>query len=458
MEHAPLVTVVVLNYNGAAIIGRCLDHLLAQTYQRMQLIVVDNASSDDSRAILDRYAAGGRVTVVYSAENLGCASGRNLGLRVAEGEIVAFMDNDGYASPTWLAEAVGLLTGKACIGAVAALVFFNRHKLILNGAGGTLNRRGYGGDFCFKEPFEFARLPYHVLYPMGCGMVVHRHVLDAMGGFDDALFNYYDDVEIGLWVWRLGLEVALAPEAWVDHDFGGADAFNRNKALLCERNRIRTVLKYFPIPRLPLWFLHELASLVPRPGREHQTIAYRAWAWNLPRLPSALRRRWRFRRGGPGGFWALIHPSWGTFPPPRPENQLNRPDPRAASAVLDACDAAAPLNFGWYPVEHGDYYPMRWTSAAASAYVRIPARASKAEVTWRAPSGDQQTVLRLRLVDRPATAWQATDTPPTRWETSRYPCTVPPGVYELQLLTDPPYRDAGGRELGVGVARIAFPV
>jgi hypothetical protein len=88
----------------------------------------------------------------------------------------------------------------------------------------------------------------------------------------------------------------------------------------------------------------------------------------------------------------------------------------------------------------------------------VPFRASHAEVTWRAPSGDQQTVLRLRPVDRPTTTWQATDIPPTRWETTRYPCVVPPGVYELQLLTDPPYRDAGGRELGVGVARIAFPV
>lgn len=458
MDATPLVSVIVLNYNGAAIIERCLAHLLAQTYRRTEIIVVDNASHDASLATLERYAADGRITLVRSPANVGCPAGRNLGLRAATGEVIAFMDDDGYASPTWLAEAVGVLGSSDTIGAVAALVFFNRHKLILNGAGATLNRRGYGGDFCFNEPFEFARLPHHVLYPMGCGMVVRRQVLEAMGDFDADLFNYYDDVELGLWVWRMGLQVALAPEAWVDHDFSSSDAWNRNKARLCERNRIRTVIKYFPIPRLPLWLLHELASLLPRPRHPDVTIPYAAWAWNLRRLPSALRRRLRFRRAGPGGFWTLVHPSWGAFPPPRPNSARCRPDPAKAGDGLEASGNGAALNFGWYPAEHDPYHAMRWTSPAASAYVRVAGGTTHLEVVWRAASGDQQTTLRLRPVDRPVTAWQAIDTPPTRWDAWRYPCSLPAGVYELQLLTDPPYRDVHGRELGVGIARIAFPM
>jgi hypothetical protein len=62
----------------------------------------------------------------------------------------------------------------------------------------------------------------------------------------------------------------------------------------------------------------------------------------------------------------------------------------------------------------------------------------------------------LRPIDRPVTAWQWTDTPPTHWGIWRHSCALPPGVYELQVLTDPPYRDPHGRELGVGIARIAF--
>jgi GT2 family glycosyltransferase len=264
MDASPLVSVIVLNFNGAAILPRCLEHLLAQTYSAREIIVVDNASTDGSAAVLSAYAERG-VRTVASATNRGCAGGRNAGIEAARGDVIAFMDNDGYADPHWLAEAIAALTAADGIGAVAPLVFFDRQGLVLNGAGGTLNRRGYGGDYCFQEPYEFAQLPHAVLYPMGCGMVVRRQVLEAMDGFDEELFNYYDDVEVGVWAWRLGLQVVCAPRAWVDHGFGSTDVLNRNKVALCERNRIRTILKYFPAHLLPAWAVREVGSLlVPR--------------------------------------------------------------------------------------------------------------------------------------------------------------------------------------------------
>src|SRR4051794_7937309 len=120
MTDAPLVSIIVLNFNGAAILPRCLDHLLAQTYQPCEILVVDNASSDGSDAVLGAYAERG-VRAVFSPANLGCAGGRNFGLQSARGEIVAFMDNDGYADPRWLAESVAVLQSDERIGAVAPL-------------------------------------------------------------------------------------------------------------------------------------------------------------------------------------------------------------------------------------------------------------------------------------------------------------------------------------------------
>ena len=453
MDPAPLVSIIVLNFNGEHIIARCLDHLLAQTYQPIEILVVDNASTDRSREILEGYA--GKIRLLASDRNHGCAGGRNVGLAAANGAIVAFMDNDGYAAPTWLAEAVRLLHDVR-VGAVAPLVFFNRHKLVLNGAGGTLNRRGYGGDFCFREPYEFARLPRHVLYPMGCGMVVRRAVLDAMQGFDEQLFNYYDDVEVGVWSWRTGFEVLCAPAAWVDHDFGGSDVINRNKVLLCERNRIRTVLKYFPAGALPRWLFTELLSFFHLRPAWMWTIPYRAWGWNLANLGTALGIRRRFR-ARPCNLDPLIFPTWGEFPPPRPNSHLNRPEPARAGTELsfDGRDESQ-LNFGWYPLERDAQAELRWTTAAASCFVRVPSGAAHLEITWRAAAADQRTALRLRRLGELAPAWETLDAPATEWHTRRYACAPEAGAYELQLLTTPPVADRGGRELGVAVTRLAI--
>src|SRR5260370_13514924 len=127
---------------------------------------------------------------------------------------------------------------------------------------------------------------------MGCGMVVRKDVLDRVGPLDEKLFNYYDDVELGIRTWKSGFEVVVAPDAWVDHGFSYSDKIFGNKVFLCERNRIRTVLKYFPARRLPVWFARE-AALCARLEHHLLTTMLKAWLWNLAHLPSAL--KWRHK-------------------------------------------------------------------------------------------------------------------------------------------------------------------
>ncbi|MEO2166766.1 MAG: glycosyltransferase family A protein [bacterium] len=101
--HAlPLVSVVVLNFNGEEVLSRCLESLDRQTHPNYEIIVVDNASSDASLAILEAHLPSAKLTVVRSETNRGVPGGRNLGVLHAQGEIVAFIDNDGYARPDWL--------------------------------------------------------------------------------------------------------------------------------------------------------------------------------------------------------------------------------------------------------------------------------------------------------------------------------------------------------------------
>ena len=90
-----LVSVIVLNLNGEKILRNCIDHLLRQTYRNLEIIVIDNGSTDGSVAVLEQYLGTGKLSVVRCHKNLGVPGGRNLGVWHAQGEILAFMDNDG---------------------------------------------------------------------------------------------------------------------------------------------------------------------------------------------------------------------------------------------------------------------------------------------------------------------------------------------------------------------------
>ena len=97
----PDVSVIVPVYNRAKVIRPCLDSILAVDYpvDRLELIVVDNASTDDTPRVLEQYAA--RIRIIREAKR-GPAAARNAGLRVARGEVAAFTDSDCQVEQSWL--------------------------------------------------------------------------------------------------------------------------------------------------------------------------------------------------------------------------------------------------------------------------------------------------------------------------------------------------------------------
>ena len=454
----PLASVIVPTLNGAAVIGRCLEQLLAQTHPRVEVIVVDDGSADATSAVVEPIARNAACTLVHQPTTRGIAAARNRGLQQARGEVIAFIDADGYADPNRLAEAIRTLAADTSLGAVAALVFFDEHKLILNGAGGTLNYRGYALDWGFDAPYEFAALPHEVLYPMGCGMVVRRTVMEAIAPLDEAVTNYYDDVELGIRVWASGARVVVCPTAWVDHGFGGSDPHGRHRLLLSERHRIRTALKYFPAAHLVPWLVREFRLLDYLRVRGRRAIPFAAWAWNLRHLSSAwaIRRRWAqaHRR-----FWPFLLPAWRLPARRAVPNRAFRPDPAAAGPRLrlDGTADAAQLNFGWYAAEHDSTNDFRPCAAVASAFVRLASPAEECVVIWRGSRAIEETVLLVRPLGDRTPIWQtALAPPPVAWEQRRLACQLPAGAYEVLLRSAPAWVDPDGRERGLDIAALQF--
>ena len=109
MKQSPRISVIVPVYNVAAWLPRCVDSILAQTCKNMEILLVDDGSSDASGRICDAYAEKDpRIRVVHK-ENGGLSSARNAGLDMASGEYLGFVDSDDWIEPGMYAEMLGLM-------------------------------------------------------------------------------------------------------------------------------------------------------------------------------------------------------------------------------------------------------------------------------------------------------------------------------------------------------------
>jgi GT2 family glycosyltransferase len=454
--------VIVVCWNAADVLGRCLDHLFAQDYADHELIVVDDGSQDDTVEVAEAASRKGEMTLVRSPRNRGCPSARNLGLHHASGEIVAFIDADGFAAPSWLRHIVESFDEDPTIGGVASTVFFDANPLVINGAGGIVNRQGWAADLSMNESYEHAEIASEALYPMGCGMALRRSALERVGPFDDRMLNYYDDVDYGTRLWRAGYRVLVAPDAWIDHGFGGAGGDSAQKRLLCERHRMRVVLKHASAGTLARWAVQEGRALTRAPA-PRRALKIRATAWNLWHMPSVLATRWRLRRA-PRVPDRLVDPSWGDgFPAGVPP--LSIPRPETATSRIDMADPASSgrLLYGWFPAEAVDGRSYRWAGERAAGLIRLDAPAKRLRLDYAHVPVDIGGVdVSVRLVGSPDPLTPVWSTRLT-WQylarsIENHPLALSAGDYEVVFCaregwSDPPLET---RSLGFALSSMSF--
>jgi glycosyltransferase involved in cell wall biosynthesis len=181
----PQVSAIIAVYNGAATVAQAIDSVLAQTFGDLDLIVVNDGSTDGTPSVLRSY--GDRIRVV-DQPNRGVAAARNAGVRASRGEYIAFLDSDDAWAPTKIARAVAALeAAPSCV-----LAFSN--LTIVDSAGHRLSEAMVGSERAYAPTLDemLARL-----WPiMPTAIVVRREALDAVGGFCEEFRScgHYDDV------------------------------------------------------------------------------------------------------------------------------------------------------------------------------------------------------------------------------------------------------------------------
>lgn len=242
----PAVAVVVVNYNGADDTIACLDGIaeLSWPADRLQVVVVDNASRGDDVARIRAAHPGARV--IASETNLGFAAGCNRGVAEATGEHVVFLNNDARPDPEFLRAAVRELEAQPDVGAVAAKVLDWEGKAV-DFAGGSLSWYGQAFKDRVGEIVGGPDDPRDVLFGTGSALVVRRSAFDAVGGFDERYFMFFEDVDLGWRLWLAGHRVRYVPDAVAYHrhhaSMTGLGAWREQ--FLLERNALYTIYKNY---------------------------------------------------------------------------------------------------------------------------------------------------------------------------------------------------------------------
>jgi GT2 family glycosyltransferase len=311
----PLVSVIIVNWNGKHLLGECLDSILAQRFKDFEIIVVDNGSRDGSVGFLhERYP---RIRVEGLPENLGFAGGNNVGLRIASGKYLALLNNDTKVDPAWLESLLKEAEiSPTAIGMWACKILSYENPGIIDNVGLLLYPDGLGRG---KGRLERDQGQYdqtgEALFPSGCAGLYRKSMLDEIGLFDEEFFAYADDVDLGLRARLAGWGCIYVPSARVYHKYSSSSsAYSLLKAFLVERNRIWVLLKYYPLELIlisPYFTLKRLLvhlcgalSHKGASGRfaERHSVVHafaillKAWYSALIKLPHVLRQRRSFSR------------------------------------------------------------------------------------------------------------------------------------------------------------------
>lgn len=252
MNSHPLISIVLVAWNSAAYMPRCFQHLLAQTVQDFEVIVIDNGSKDDGCVGLREKYPTLALRVERLETNHGFSFANNLGAQLATGKWLTLLNTDAFPEPDWLERLLEAAQ-------MHPNAFFSSRQLqadapeLLDGEGdvyhvsGLAWRNGYGSR---TYPLNETR---EIFSACGAAAFFPREEFLSAGGFDEDYLSYHEDVDLGFRLRLRGLKCFLVPRAVVHHvgsvTFGKKSDFSIYHG---HRNLVWTYAK--DMPSVLFWF------------------------------------------------------------------------------------------------------------------------------------------------------------------------------------------------------------
>jgi len=303
MKGFPLVSIIIANWNGGKVYGRCLNSLSYIEYSNWELIVVDNGSTDGTTEFsLDSRFKIKKSKLIKNKINLGFAPANNQGYKISKGKYILLLNNDTLVEPDFLDIMVEKMEKEEDLGVIQPKIRMMDTPGYLDNAGsfftkiGFLHHWGYGE----KDSDEFNK-EREVFATKGACMLIRRSAIEKTGGlFDDDFVSYFEETDFCWRVWLNGYSVIYYPKTEIRHKVGFTikrlDIGNLNYHYY--KNRICSLIKnlgfwnlLYILPAHLIVSIGILLAFLLRENISSSSMIVKALWWNIKNIRCTLRKR-----------------------------------------------------------------------------------------------------------------------------------------------------------------------
>jgi len=298
----PLVSVIIVNFNGQRWLKKCFDSLLNQTYKNFKIIFVDNNSSDDSIEFLEKNYKDKRIRIIKNTENSGFAGGNNIGIKEAKGEYLYLLNNDTWVEKDIIEKTIKFFEKSDKVATIQTKIQLMNEDNKIDSAGSFWSNSTllyhYGANK--SANLERYNQTYKVFSTKAASVFMRKSVLDEIGAFDDDFWAYYEETDLNHRMWISGYECWYYPVSTCYHANGGTSlSFDndiiqfhnfKNKIMSFIKNFSSFYLVYVLFVHLVIMILLSIVWLI-KGKNKHFLALYKAIWWNILHINKNIKKR-----------------------------------------------------------------------------------------------------------------------------------------------------------------------
>lgn len=261
----PKVVVVVLTWNKLSDTLECLDSLVEQNYSDFEILIVDNASNDETVDVIkSKYK---NIRVIVNQSNLGYASGNNIGIDASleeNADYIFILNNDTSLAPDCLSRLVMEMEDNPATAAAGPKILYHDMPQIINFAGGGINDAGIPYHIGVRQPDGYLfELSKNTNWLTGCAILIRATCLKSVGCFDPRFFLLYEDVDWCLRATEAGYNLRWVAKAklWHKESTSFGKRWTPNYFYYYSRNRLLFLECHYPKWRLPRMVKNSIVHL-----------------------------------------------------------------------------------------------------------------------------------------------------------------------------------------------------